>query len=50
LIRSNLKRGWIEHIKYIGPTKKFADLIINGEAAVGKTCWLLMALRSGLTI
>jgi uridine kinase len=47
-IRNHLEGGRIGHIKYIAPSKKFADLIINGEADVDQNCRLLTALIRGL--
>jgi uridine kinase len=49
-IRNHLEGGRPGHLKYIAPTKKFADLIINGETAVDKNCRLLTALIRGLMI
>jgi uridine kinase len=47
-IRNHLEGGRIGHIKYIAPSRMFADLIINGEATVDKNCKLLTALIRGL--
>jgi uridine kinase len=49
-IRNHLEGGRIGHIKYIAPSRKFADLIINGEAAVDQNCRLLTALIRGLLV
>jgi uridine kinase len=49
-IRNHLEGGRIGHIKYIAPSKKFAGLIINGEAEVDQNCRLLTALIRGLMV
>jgi uridine kinase len=49
-IRNHLEGGRPGHIKYIAPTKKFADLIINGEADVDQNCRLTTALIRGLMV
>jgi uridine kinase len=49
-IRNHLEGGRVGHIKYIAPTKKVADLIINGEANVDQNCKLLTALIRGLMV
>jgi uridine kinase len=49
-IRNHLEGGRPGHIKYIAPTRKFADLIINGEASVEQNCGLLTALIHGLMV
>jgi uridine kinase len=49
-IRNHLEGGRIGHLKYIAPAKKFADLIINGEADVDQNCMLLTALIRGLLV
>jgi uridine kinase len=49
-IRNHLEGGRIGHIKYIAPTRVFADLIINGEANVDQNCRLLAALIRGLMV
>jgi uridine kinase len=49
-IRNHLEGGRIGHIKYIAPTRKVADVIINGEASVDQNCRLLTALIRGLLI
>jgi uridine kinase len=49
-IRNHLEGGRIGHIQYIAPSKKFADLIINGEANVDRNCRLLTALIRGLMV
>ena len=49
-IRNHLEGGRIGHIKYIAPTRKFADLIINGEADVDQNYRLLTALIRGLMV
>jgi uridine kinase len=49
-IRNHLEGGRIGHIKYIAPTRVFADLIINGEANVDQNCRLLAALICGLMV
>jgi uridine kinase len=49
-IRNHLEGGRVGHIKYIAPSRKFADLIINGEASVDQNCSLLTALIRGLMI
>jgi uridine kinase len=49
-IRNHLDGGRIGHIKYIAPSRKFADVIINGEANVDQNCRLLTALIRGLMI
>ena len=47
-IRNHLEGGRIGHLKYIAPSRTFADLIINGEVDVDKNCRLLTALIRGL--
>jgi uridine kinase len=49
-IRNHLEGGRIGHLKYIAPSKKFADVIINGEASVDQNCRLLTALIRGLMV
>jgi uridine kinase len=49
-IRNHLEGGRVGHIKYIAPSKQFADVIINGEAPVDQNCRLLTALIRGLVI
>jgi uridine kinase len=49
-IRNHLEGGRPGHLRYIAPTKKFADLIINGEADVTQNCKLLTALIRGLMV
>jgi uridine kinase len=49
-IRNHLEGGRPGHLKYIAPSRTFADLIINGEADVDKNCRLLAALIRGLMI
>jgi uridine kinase len=49
-IRNHLEGGRPGHIKYIAPSKKFADLIINGEASVDQNCRLITALIRGLML
>jgi uridine kinase len=49
-IRNHLEGGRIGHIKYIAPSRTFADLIINGEAAVDQNCKLLTALIRGFMV
>ena len=47
-IRNHLEGGRPGHLKYITPSKKFADLIVNGEADVIQNGRLLTALIRGL--
>ena len=49
-IRNHLEGGRIGHIKYIVPTRNFADLTINGEASPDRNSQLLTALIRGLTV
>ena len=49
-IRNHLEGGRPGHIKYIAPSKKFADMVINGEANVEQNCRLLTALIRGLMV
>ena len=47
-IRNHLEGGRVGHLKYIAPSRKFADLIVNGEASVERNAQLLGALIRGL--
>jgi uridine kinase len=49
-VRNHLEGGRIGHIKYIAPSRKYADLIINGEADVDQNGRLLTALIRGLMV
>jgi uridine kinase len=49
-IRNHLEGGRPGHLRYIAPSRIFADVIINGEAAVDQNCKLLTALIRGLMI
>jgi uridine kinase len=49
-IRNHLEGGRVGHLKYIAPSRTFADVIINGEANVDRNCRLLTALIRGLMV